>query len=149
MELERQNPSAAHWSRDHYKNILDPEGDQVSGRFAWVIEDDSEIEADINHSATSRVVAFLVAQQVHFEWTLENIVVAAKARRQGVGAKLIAELIAFVHRQQGNSIFLEVRASNEGARALYQKLGFIETGTRKNYYADPAGDATLYRLNLS
>jgi [ribosomal protein S18]-alanine N-acetyltransferase len=50
--------------------------------------------------------------------------------------------------QRGSGIFLEVRESNQSARALYRKVGFKETGLRRSYYADPTEDAILCRLSL-
>jgi ribosomal protein S18 acetylase RimI-like enzyme len=56
-----------------------------------------------------------------------------------------------VRAQEANSksVFLEVRESNAGARALYEKTGFQPTGRRNSYYTDPPEDAVLYRLILS
>jgi ribosomal-protein-alanine N-acetyltransferase len=47
--------------------------------------------------------------------------------------------------------YLEVRASNGAARGLYEKLGFLVDGVRKNYYTTPAGreDALLMSLPLT
>ena len=75
--------------------------------------------------------------------------VLASERRQGFGRQVLwASLTAL-----GNvgSVALEVRSSNAAARALYQSLGFSETGTRPNYYATPDGreDAILMTLTLN
>ena len=75
--------------------------------------------------------------------------VLASERRQGFGRQVLwASLTAL-----GNvgSVALEVRLSNAAARALYQSLGFSETGTRPNYYATPDGreDAILMTLTLN
>jgi len=45
-------------------------------------------------------------------------------------------------------VFLEVRASNLAARKLYERVGFIEAGSRPRYYRDPAEDAVVYRKTL-
>ncbi|MGE0446942.1 MAG: ribosomal-protein-alanine N-acetyltransferase RimI, partial [Vicinamibacterales bacterium] len=37
----------------------------------------------------------------------------------------------------------EVRASNEAARRLYERLGFYVAGARKNYYSQPVEDALI------
>jgi ribosomal-protein-alanine N-acetyltransferase len=43
---------------------------------------------------------------------------------------------------------LEVRASNTGARRLYERLGFAVTGTRRNYYTNPVEDAQILWAEL-
>jgi ribosomal-protein-alanine N-acetyltransferase len=140
MNLDRQTPAAAHWSRQQYRGLFATTGEEhPSERFALVVEDDSE---------ASEILAFLVAHRIDAEWELENLVVAAVARRQGLGTRLLNEFITHVRNEKGSAIFLEVRESNQNARALYRKAGFEETGLRKSYYADPAEDAILCRLSL-
>jgi ribosomal-protein-alanine N-acetyltransferase len=148
MDLERQSPASAHWSRRQYQDLFGaspaPPGSQ---RVAWVVEQERGEQASVS-GKDSEVVAFLVARQVDAEWELENIVVAAAARQRGIGARLLSELIAHARAEQGRSIWLEVRESNQIARALYQKAGFEPTGLRKRYYAHPQEDAILYRKGL-
>jgi [ribosomal protein S18]-alanine N-acetyltransferase len=136
--LEQQSPPAAHWSQPQYQDLFES-GQQRSGRFAWILEDEN---------GTPEILGFLVAHRVDDEWELENIVVAETARRQGVGSRLISEFVAHARSLQGSRIFLEVRQSNHSARALYGKIGFQETGLRKSYYSNPPEDAILCRLSL-
>jgi len=42
-----------------------------------------------------------------------------------------------------------VRASNQNAFSLYDKLGYREVGRRKNYYLAPKEDAIIMKLELS
>lgn len=75
--------------------------------------------------------------------------VLASERRQGFGRQLLwASLTAL---GDVSAVALEVRSSNAAARALYQSLGFSETGARPNYYATPDGreDAILMTLTLN
>jgi len=75
--------------------------------------------------------------------------VLASERRQGFGRQLLwASLTAL---GDVGAVALEVRSSNTAARALYQSLGFSETGARPNYYATPDGreDAILMTLTLN
>jgi [ribosomal protein S18]-alanine N-acetyltransferase len=136
VDLERASTPAAHWPRHQYETLFVPTRDRPSESKAWVVEDESGM------------LAFLVARRVGAEWELENIVVAEGVRRRGVATLLLDKLVAHARAEQGSGIFLEVRASNEGARALYRKAGFEEVGLRKSYYANPCEDAILGRLRL-
>jgi len=80
---------------------------------------------------------------------LIDLRVLASERRQGFGRQLLwASLTAL---GDVSAVALEVRSSNAAARALYQSLGFSETGARRNYYATPDGreDAVLMTLTLN
>lgn len=77
---------------------------------------------------------------------LNNLAVAPSFRRHGIGEKLMRE---FISGQTGcEFITLEVRVSNAPAVALYEKLGFVIAGRRKNFYSHPAEDAFICTLNL-
>jgi ribosomal-protein-alanine acetyltransferase len=144
LELERDSPPAAHWSQSQYESIFAPVDSPRSERRAWVAEE----EGTSLHKDAPTLLAFLVAHRVNAEWELENIVVAATNRREGLGTLLLREFISHVKGEHGSSIFLEVRDSNLNARNLYRKQGFEETGLRKRYYAEPPEDAILCRLRL-
>ena len=139
MALEQQSPAAGHWSRQQYEKLFEPENlSQASKHFALIAED----------GEPPAVAAFLVSHNLDAEWELENIVVAENARRRGLGTLLLCQLIAHARTRGGSAIFLEVRESNQDARALYKKLGFQEQGLRKNYYSHPLEHAFIYRLLL-
>jgi ribosomal-protein-alanine N-acetyltransferase len=141
MALEHDSPAAGHWSRRQYEDLfIATSGDRRSERVAWVAEEEPR---------ASEVLAFLVAHRIDTEWELENIVVAGTVRRQGVGARLLSEFIAHARAERGSGIFLEVRESNQSARAFYRKAGFEETGLRKSYYSNPPEDAIVCGLRLS
>jgi ribosomal-protein-alanine N-acetyltransferase len=157
MDLERQSPAAGHWSRNQYRALFagtDQESeaqkseDQKSERFAWVAEDDSATQPERIPPASPKIFAFLIAQRVDAAWELENIVVAATARRRGIGQRLLGELIEQVRSAQGSEISLEVRQSNHDARSLYRRAGFEEVGLRRGYYSNPPEDAILCRLRF-
>ncbi|HZW92073.1 MAG TPA: ribosomal protein S18-alanine N-acetyltransferase [Candidatus Eremiobacteraceae bacterium] len=149
LDLERQSPSAAHWSRQQYENLfVNTGGQQCSQSFAWVIEMEGGAQREI-HNETPKIAAFLVARRVDPEWELENIVVSGAARRRGMGTLLLHEFVENVGARGDKAIFLEVRESNQGARSLYRKLGFEEAGLRKNYYSDPHEDAIVCRLRVA
>ena len=67
-----------------------------------------------------------------------NLCVSTECRGQGLGRKMLHKLIDVAEQKDSDSIFLEVRESNEIAINLYKDEGFNEIGVRKNYY--PAKD---------
>jgi len=131
MALEKHAATAAHWSAGQYAAALDV--DQPA-RVALVIEDESSVQG------------FLIARSIDRQWEIENIAVAALARRRGWGTRLLGEFLDYARGQAAEAVFLEARESNRAARALYEKWAFIESGRRKRYYRDPEEDAVTYRL---
>lgn len=99
-------------------------------------------------ATSGRIVGFAVAGLVAPEAELETIAVSAKAQRQGVGALLLRALAEELRTERVTGLILEVRASNRAALGFYRAQGFIETGRRPRYYADPEEDAVLMGLNL-
>ena len=73
------------------------------------------------------VAGYVGSQSVMGESDMMNIAVAPDYRRQGVAEALIAELVKQLRENGNYCLTLEVRASNEPAIALYEKLGFIKT----------------------
>lgn len=74
---------------------------------------------------------------------LEQIVVAAGARRHGVAQRLLAAGQAALARRGARRLLLEVRCSNTAAIALYQKAGFATLAKRPGMYAHPREDGLL------
>jgi ribosomal-protein-alanine N-acetyltransferase len=90
------------------------------------------------------LVGYCVAWLVGDEAELANLAVAPAARRGGVGATLLDELLAALD-PDGVTVYLEVRESNASAQALYRSRGFTARGRRKGYYARPTEDAVVMR----
>ena len=150
LEIDRQS-SSAHWSQRHYLNLFTDaknesgEREDSLERFAWV----AEIEPPNEAAATpGDIRAFIVASKVDADWELENIIVTTDSRRKNIGDRLLRELISYARSLNGFQIWLEVRRSNEVARAFYRSAGFEENGVRNDYYSGPTEDAILYRLVL-
>lgn len=95
------------------------------------------------------VLGYLVFTAVLDEGDVDNIAVAPEARRQGVASALLEAFRRYGREHGLASLFLEVRPSNTGAAALYEKLGYREVGRRKNYYLDPKEDAIMMKLELT
>lgn len=91
------------------------------------------------------VAGYIGSQSVLGEADMMNVAVAPAYRRQGIAEALILELIQRLKAQEVHSLTLEVRASNDPAKALYEKLGFAQVGRRPNYYAHPREDGLILR----
>ena len=78
-------------------------------------------------------------------FNMMNIAVHPQCRRQGVAQELVERLVAALKENDVTCLTLEVRASNEPAKALYGKLGFQQVGRRANYYRNPKEDALILR----
>ena len=89
------------------------------------------------------VVGYAALSSILDEGSLDNIATDPEYRRQGVGEALLKEVIRRGREQELSVLYLEVRASNDPAIALYEKHGFVEVGRRKNYYEKPREDAIL------
>ncbi len=94
------------------------------------------------------VAGYIGSQTVFPESDMMNVAVSPAFRRQGVGERLVLALCEELKRAGNESLTLEVRASNEAAVALYEKLGFTQVGLRKNYYRNPREDARIMRKTL-
>lgn len=80
------------------------------------------------------------------EVRLMNLAVLAPFRRQGVAMRLVCTALRTGLERSANRAMLEVRASNQEARALYHRLGFRQTATRTRYYVNPDEDAVLMEM---
>ena len=81
-----------------------------------------------------------------------NVCVARRYQGYGYGRTMMLHLLDRAwHRHAAQTVFLEVRPSNLVATALYQSLGFLEVGRRKNYYPAAVGheDASVMALDLA
>lgn len=113
-------------------------------------------EALVNENTTSllalaedgSVLGYLLFTAVLDEGGVDNIAVAPAARRQGIASALLEEFRRYGREHGLVNLFLEVRPSNTGAAALYEKLGYREVGRRKNYYLDPKEDAIIMKMEL-
>ena len=114
---------------------------------------ESSIASELNNSLSLWLVAMeddtvvgYVGSQTVLCWTdMMNIAVHPDHRRKKIGEQLVLSLEEELKKQESTCLTLEVRASNEPAKSLYYKLGFLEVGRRKNYYRNPKEDALILR----
>ncbi len=90
-----------------------------------------------------QVAGYMGLYRVLDEGDVTNIAVAQQYRRQGIGQALLVRMLQMVQEQGIHLVNLEVRAGNQGAIALYEKVGFRVIGCRKNFYEKPLEDAVL------
>lgn len=94
------------------------------------------------------VVGYIGSQTVPDESDVMNVAVHPDFRRRGTAEALVMALCADLKERGSVSLTLEVRTSNDPARALYEKLGFEQVGKRTNYYRNPKEDALILRKIL-
>jgi ribosomal-protein-alanine N-acetyltransferase len=90
------------------------------------------------------LVGYLVCSRYEQVWHLMNVAVSPEHRRRGVATDLIERL--FEEAGTGSRFTLEVRVSNIGAIAMYERFGFRSAGRRRRYYNDNGEDALIMWL---
>lgn len=121
------------WTRGNFTDAMD------SGYLCFVDESAGEISA------------FAVLMQGVDEAELLNIAVGKTQQRKGLGRVMLSEMLAVAAENDWQRVFLEVRAGNSGAIALYRSAGFAEVGIRRGYYRNAEGcdDALVMACNLT
>jgi ribosomal-protein-alanine N-acetyltransferase len=89
----------------------------------------------------SELAGYLVCSRYDAIWHVMNVAVDPDRRRRGIATALITALLERVG--PDGQLTLEVRRSNEGAMALYERFGFRSAGVRRRYYADNGEDAVI------
>ena len=97
---------------------------------------------------SSRIVGHGILWRAADEAELANLAVDPAFRGQGVAGALLDRLTDEASAAGVASVFLEVRASNETALALYVRRGFHQVGVRRHYYDQPREDARVLPLTL-
>lgn len=92
----------------------------------------------------ARIVAAALAARIGDSWHVMNVLVDPPARRRGIAARLLDELLERTRELgEGEGWTLEVRASNDAAIKLYASRGFMDLGRRRGYYSDTGEDACI------
>ncbi|HVT12027.1 MAG TPA: ribosomal protein S18-alanine N-acetyltransferase [Fimbriimonadaceae bacterium] len=132
LEIENRT-NGAPWSERAFRNEL-----THSDRIFLVALDGKEI---VGYGGV-----WLVIDEAH----VTTLAVESEHRRQHIGERLMIELLDRSKEAGMVCSTLEVRAGNEAAIKLYEKLGYKETARRKGYYPDNREDAIvmwLYELD--
>lgn len=88
------------------------------------------------------LVGYMVAARYAQVWHVMNVSVDPGSRRQGIATMMLGELFRLADRERTHYT-LEVRVSNTGAIAMYERAGFRSAGIRPGYYADNREDALI------
>jgi GNAT superfamily N-acetyltransferase len=105
-----------------------------NGEF-WVVEADSTVIA---------TVAVMMLDQSTAE--LKSLYVHPKSRQMGLGEQLTRMAIDFALGRSARRMVLWTDTRFEKAHRLYERLGFVRTGTRR---LDDINDTTEYGFELS
>jgi ribosomal-protein-alanine N-acetyltransferase len=134
------------WTRGNFIDSL------AAGYEARVLLGDrAELPEATDTMAAASLLGYWVAMQGVDEMHLLNITVAPKHQGRGHARFMLDALVNLARERGDEQLWLEVRPSNERARALYLRYGFDEVGKRRGYY--PAGlgrreDAVVMSFDL-
>ncbi len=133
MDLERTSFPTDAWSEP----MMAAELTSPHGRYVVDVE-------------AGRVVGYggVRAVQGAADADIQTIAIAAAFRGRGRGRVLLTELLTTARARGARSVFLEVRADNPGAAALYASEGFLEIARRPHYYQPDDVDAVVMQLDL-
>lgn len=110
------------WTRGNFIDSI------ASGYEAWLLVD-----------AGRDVLGYFVAMEGFEEMHLLNLTVASAVQGQGHGRSMLDRVTGLCRARECRELWLEVRESNDRARALYQRYGFVQVGVRRDYYPLPPG----------
>jgi [ribosomal protein S18]-alanine N-acetyltransferase len=86
---------------------------------------------------------YLITSRYVDAWHVMNVAVSPAHQRGGIATRLLNELFELTRDDDRRGYTLEVRVSNAGAIALYERLGFEPRGVRRGYYTDNREDALI------
>jgi ribosomal-protein-alanine N-acetyltransferase len=128
--------------------------ENASHAFPWTektfASNQGERYLNLKMMQNDEMAGFAITQIVLDEATLFNIAIDPAFQRQGLGRTLLEEVTRQLEQRDVVTLWLEVRASNSTAIALYESLGFNEVSVRRNYYPSAQGreDAIMMALIL-
>lgn len=97
---------------------------------------------------TDSIAGYIVARMAANELHINNVAVRDEYRRQGIGSALLTRILDAGQGLGAATAFLEVRAGNSLAQALYKRCGFRGVGRRRGYYSGPVEDALIMSAQL-
>jgi len=101
-------------------------------------------EQQRSFSLAGYIVARMGADELH----INNVAVRENYRGRGIGRSLLEMILTEGIKGGASRAFLELRAGNDAALALYEKCGFRVTARRQKYYSEPVEDALVMIIEL-
>jgi ribosomal-protein-alanine N-acetyltransferase len=104
------------------------------------------LAAEVVADDARELAGYMICSRYDTVWHVMNVSVDPDRRRRGIASALLDALIARIDEAEGQAyaqITLEVRRSNAGAIALYERYGFRSAGVRRRYYQDNGEDAVI------
>ena len=138
MHLETSTFASDAWSRGSMRA-------ELGSRHGYYLVVDGEHQ---HPDAGIAGYAGLLAPAGSGQADIQTIAVAPDARRHGLGRALVVALLDEARAREAAEVFLEVRADNPNAQALYTSLGFEQIAVRPQYYQPDGVDAHIMRLAL-
>ena len=97
----------------------------------------------------SRLIGYIGIKAVIDEGYITNVAVFPQYRKQGAATALINKVFEYATENALSFVSLEVRVSNHDAVSLYENLGFVTEGRRKDFYRNPREDALIMTKRFS
>lgn len=113
-----------------------------TGFFSFLIREDTLF---LVACEAEEILGYCGVVMVQDEGDITNVAVAGGRQNQGIGKLLMKALIEKTEQAGVRHLFLEVRVSNLHAVHLYEEMGFMEIGLRKNYYEAPIEDGIVMK----
>ena len=128
--------------------VLEVEGESFTNpwtreMYNWELQNRSVCHIFVARTRECPVAGFCAFWLVLDEIHINNVAVRPQLRGAGIGSALLHHVLAEAKQLGARRATLEVRASNEAARRLYERLGFFVAATRRNYYTKPVEDALV------
>lgn len=126
MEIE-QDAFSIPWTIEAFQNEL------TNNRLAHYMS------VELNDKVIGYGGLWIIVDEAH----ITNIAIHSSVRGQGLGKKLVGELMSTAATLGATKMTLEVRVKNVIAQHVYKQFGFVEAGIRPKYYEDNNEDALI------
>lgn len=108
----------------------------------------ARVDRPLEQRETYNIAGYIVARFSAGELHINNMAVRHEYRRRRIGKTLLNQVLEEGRTLGATAAFLEVRARNGAAQALYKSCGFRPKGRRGRYYSEPQEDALIMSVDL-